>query len=1717
MNRFPRAILLVVFGASLVFGGAWLWFGKARSHSSPAASASFKKETVSAAFTPATSATPAIVPLSEDTGFRPKDADQPRLRNSLGQVLPFRERILPGDFLEKLTQTKVGDSVRLQLFPDAQLEVKVSKRAVGPHGPYQVMSLPGYQAQDTFFLSIAPGKERGLVQIPSRNLAFEILRNSGGEMAVKEWLFSDRVCASPAPDRSLAERGSPRPTVYTDPERGRAPRGIDPADVPPLESRPGVVKVFYLDFDGESVPESAWGGPILAPAARMTPNQVRQTWERVCRDFDPFDVNITTIRSVYNAAPETSRIMCVITANDAAAPGAGGVAYLESFTTDEASGMKVCWAFIDDDSKNSAEVISHEIGHTLSLTHDGRLAFLGEAREEYFLGHGDGVTGWAPIMGAGYYKNVTQWSRGEYFRANNPEDDLAAIALRLDYLPAAHGGDLASATENTNAVATGFIGEGNLLRATNSEVFLLRNLPMGMHTIEVAPFEAGNLDAKLEILNADGSTNRVVDPEQLLGVRAIFATTNTNALYLKVASAGLGQPTNQNALTGYKVGYSTYGSLGRYRLLYLRQVEFAQPFITTSLAGRYFSRALFFPNQFDMINKLISNTQVVLSSNTTSTNPGTGVIDTTTIRRQATSVFSNNLYEITPSFFRTNGLTLNRLTGLLEGLPTTNFILEFSNEFTVAITNKSWSRTTINTRDYVTVVSNLGTVTNSLIRQVSASNNISPTNILPGGVFTNTNRMRLVFQSPAVVTFTNTNMPAVGSLTLPATNPLGLRYGYRLISGGTLQQDNGTNMLVSTSSLPALLQVSLSPTSPALEIWTSNSANFRIFKTNPPAAGFAFETNPSRVPHTRTNLAYLETTPLVVTNAGLSRVSFTPGSGGVIFFSNHPVFPSLQIPYFRATNGIGTNIVTAVLAATISNAATTSTVSITLTQAPAPPIIMQGIFANPNGNNAGGEYTHSSLGVTTLPLQVSSGGGYRVGFLSSDPSVARITNGSTLVLVGSGTCNILATHLFLNTNRHLVPDPVTNTLVVAWPEPSAPVFTSTNRKDGIQGANFTHFLQAEPNSDPFPVAFAVTNLPPGLVWVPPNRIQGVPTHAGLFRIETTASNQVGTITNSLLVSIASQPPFYVTNSWSLTLSLGTSQDISSNCAYLLATKTNSNGLADFTAPNPLPAGIGMILTNDPDHFAGPILVLTNTNPTIPAGFTGVLDPLWVRFTNPASGQSYETNLKLTVLPPLVPALSYSQPRIQTNAGAKLVITNQAPVGGGNSAPRFKALNLPPGLSLLTNGNIQGFPSVAGIYTSMITAMNRLGSVSTNLVFEVNPVAGYSMALSLAALFDTNMSGSIYTAINLPPGLVLSTNSGLVRGSPLALGAFAVTVTRSNNGTQESQTTNLFIQAPPPSLQLPAASGEARAGQPFLLQPWVTSAGLGWAGADPLRSSQTNTAYWTNRLILKKTGGTNSSETVTNRISANVNGAILATTNGLTFTNNSNANSLALLWRNALPSSWPWVAVLRMQIPGPMVLGQTEPFLGLFRAQAMPEENFYDLYAEAFLSSRLSGKRPGAAFLDEVAYADASLEPVGTNEIAVSMSYDTNGPTLVMAINTNPASSFSSYQPILTNVGMANGWTPTNGAAAYRIWAGFYASNSRVSLGQAFLRGFALLPGELTFTASNLPAWATLDSVRGTIAGIPTSLGTNSVTNTIVITVSNASGTSQGTYRLIVRP
>ena len=305
----------------------------------------------------------------------------------------------------------------------------------------------------------------------------------------------------------------------------------------------------------------------------------------------------------------------------------------------------------------------------------------------------------------------------------------------------------------------------------------------------------------------------------------------------------------------------------------------------TNLAGRPFQIQLFTVTNYTNLPRLFVTSQLSSVTNLDTppsrTNSDGIIVSNDTIIYSTTNLYTNdtvsisaNLLSLGGTNLTTNGLIFYPSSGLLIGTPRTNFILEFSTNLSVTATNQRYSITNIQTNTNVITYSNKRIFTNFF--PGTSADSVSGTNIL-ATTNTNPSSFRLVFQLPALVTnFPFTNMLADATTNLPETNGLGLQYGYQLISGqGVLSSSNGTNFLASTGMQPVVLRVSLTPTSPALQIWASNSTNLVIGKIEPSVLGFGFATNTNLALFTRTNLEYNAVTPLLATNQWLYRPVFT--------------------------------------------------------------------------------------------------------------------------------------------------------------------------------------------------------------------------------------------------------------------------------------------------------------------------------------------------------------------------------------------------------------------------------------------------------------------------------------------------------------------------------------------------------------------------------------------------------------------------------------------------------------------------------------------------------------------------------------------------------------------------------------------------------------------------------------------------------------------------
>ncbi|WP_431219476.1 hypothetical protein [Leifsonia xyli] len=360
-----------------------------------------------------------------------------------------------------------------------------------------------------------------------------------------------------------------------------------------LESLPGSNHTIYLNFKGDTVKNTVWNGskwpvfgvkpfgfdgPLDESFSDAELTEIQRIWMLVSEDFAPFDVNVVLQNPGSDALGRSDRSdptygMTVDISSALIDPlvgcGCKGQARVGVFgEPDYGSPGFYGPAFVnayDSQPKVTADAISHELGHTFGLSHDGRLG------ADYYYGDAP----WAPIMGVGYEQPVSQWSKGEYPGATNTEDDVAIIARAAPLRSDDHG----DTRERATALAPGKTVNGVIASEADADAFTFTGA--GTVTLTAAPALAAgsNLDIELTVLDANGAVVATVDRPterklpfwqygdpsrnvEATGLDAVWTAEvpKTGKKFTAVVrGAGHGTP-------GELGSYSRYGSIGAYQL-----------------------------------------------------------------------------------------------------------------------------------------------------------------------------------------------------------------------------------------------------------------------------------------------------------------------------------------------------------------------------------------------------------------------------------------------------------------------------------------------------------------------------------------------------------------------------------------------------------------------------------------------------------------------------------------------------------------------------------------------------------------------------------------------------------------------------------------------------------------------------------------------------------------------------------------------------------------------------------------------------------------------------------------------------------------------------------------------------------------------------------------------------------------------------------------------
>lgn len=365
-----------------------------------------------------------------------------------------------------------------------------------------------------------------------------------------------------------------------------------------LHSRPGASKKVYLDFDGHVISGTAWNGSVATynavpfdidndPAGFSSEerNRIAEIWHRIAEDYAPFNIDVTTQKPA-DFGPTIGRILFTrdTDASGLAMPskGAGGVAYvnvwgLSNYATSYSPAL-VYYNNLVSHPPYMAEAGAHEFGHNLGLSHDGVIDGSKNPNclnnTAYFCGLGSGYVSWAPIMGVGYYTNVTEWSKGEYPSANNSQDDLGIMGGKLGYraddksntmtgaspLTVETDGSILVTNPQNDPGNVEYDNKGVIETRTDVDMFWF-DAAAGAININVTPawaafyrssLRGANMDVVARLYNRFGT--QIASSGPLNNTNAtITATVSAGRYYLSIGGTG-------SSVTPY----SDYGSLGEY-------------------------------------------------------------------------------------------------------------------------------------------------------------------------------------------------------------------------------------------------------------------------------------------------------------------------------------------------------------------------------------------------------------------------------------------------------------------------------------------------------------------------------------------------------------------------------------------------------------------------------------------------------------------------------------------------------------------------------------------------------------------------------------------------------------------------------------------------------------------------------------------------------------------------------------------------------------------------------------------------------------------------------------------------------------------------------------------------------------------------------------------------------------------------------------------------
>lgn len=333
------------------------------------------------------------------------------------------------------------------------------------------------------------------------------------------------------------------------------------SQTPKLNSLISVRPTIFLDFDGHTVRSTGWnnGNTVLCAPSTMTSIQITDIFNRVAEDFRPFNVNITTDSTVFLSAPLNRRIRIIVTPTSGWTSGVGGISYIGSFTWGDDTPGFVFQDRLQNNPKYVAECCSHETGHTLGLSHQSAYDATCRLVATYAEGTGTGETGWAPIMGNSYYKNMTGWNDGPTpYGCSNVQDNLTIITTQNGF--GYRTDDYAETINATTTLLNNNSFSLNGIIETNVDKDAFRMVLPATRTIrfQATPFSinaanvGANLDIRIDLYNSSNVLLKTYDKTGFLDA-TVDTTLSAGTYYFVVSGTGNANISDYGSIGGYSI------------------------------------------------------------------------------------------------------------------------------------------------------------------------------------------------------------------------------------------------------------------------------------------------------------------------------------------------------------------------------------------------------------------------------------------------------------------------------------------------------------------------------------------------------------------------------------------------------------------------------------------------------------------------------------------------------------------------------------------------------------------------------------------------------------------------------------------------------------------------------------------------------------------------------------------------------------------------------------------------------------------------------------------------------------------------------------------------------------------------------------------------------------------------------------------------------------